>query len=80
MLGKKVVTDLVFPFARDKVPGLVSSKASNATSNTINKFERIIRTKGVVRAGKKFTLLISNEYMNGIIKNFSFIWDLIYSI
>lgn len=70
MLGKKVVTDLVFPFARDKLPGLVSSKASNETSNTINKFERIVRAKGVVRAGKKFTLLISNEYMNGIIKNY----------
>ena len=66
MLGKKVVTDLVFPFARDKLPGLVSSKASN----TINKFERIICAKGVVRAGKKFTLLISNQYMDGIIKNY----------
>ena len=32
----KVLTNVPIPFARDKLPGLVS----NITSNAINKFER----------------------------------------
>ena len=47
-LGRKVVTDLAIPFARNKLPELVSTIASNA----INKFERRISGKGAVRAGK----------------------------
>ena len=35
-LGKKVITDLAIPLARDNLPGLVSDLASNA----INKFEK----------------------------------------
>ena len=36
---------------------------SNLTSNAINKFERKISGKGVVRAEKRFTLFTSNEYI-----------------
>ena len=63
-LGKKVVTDLAIPFARDNLAGLVSS----ITSNTINKFEKEVNGKGDVRAVKGFTSFISNEDMNDIIK------------
>ena len=49
-LGKKVITDLVIPFARDNLPGLVS----NLAANVINKFERETSGKGAVRAGKGF--------------------------
>ena len=63
-LGKKVLTNIVILLARDNLPGLVS----NLTSNVINKFERKISGKGAVRAGKGFTLFISNEDTNDIIK------------
>ena len=63
-LGKKVITDLAIPLARDNLLGLVS----NITSNELNKFERKISGKGSVRAGKGLTLFISNEDMNDIIK------------
>ena len=41
---------------------------SNSTSNAINKFERKISGKGSARAAQEFTLFMSNEDMNGIIK------------
>ena len=63
-LGKKALTNIAIPLARDNLPGLLS----NLTSNAINKFERKISGKGAVRAGKGFTLFISNEDMNDIIK------------
>ena len=63
-LRKKVLTDLAIPLARDNLPGLVSNLALNG----INKFERKIRGKGAVRFGKGFTLFISNEDINDIIK------------
>ena len=63
-LGKKALTNIVIPLARGNIPGLVS----NLTSNAINKFERKICGKGAVRAGKEFTLFISNEDMIDIIK------------
>ena len=63
-LGKKVIKDLAVPLARDNLPGLVS----NLTSNAINKFEKKLSGKDVVRAGKGFALFISNEDMNDIIK------------
>ena len=47
------------PFARDRLPGLVS----NVTSNAINIFIKISR-KEAVRAGKGLTLFISNEDMD----------------
>ena len=52
----------------DNLPGLVLNKASNAVSEAIKKLERIIREKGAVRAGKGFTLFMSNEDKNDIIK------------
>ena len=63
-LGKKWLTNIAIPLARDNLTGLVS----NLTSNSINKFERKISEKGAVRARKRFTLFISNEDMNDIIK------------
>ena len=63
-LGKKTLTNIAIPSARDNLPGLVS----NLTSNVINKFKRKISGKGAVRARKRFTLYISNEAMNDIIK------------
>ena len=63
-LGKKAPTNIVIALARDNLPGLVS----NLTSSTINTFGRKISGKEVVRAGKGFTLFISNEDINDIIK------------
>ena len=63
-LGKKALTNIAIPLARDNLPGLVS----NLTSNAINKLERKISGKGAVRAEKGFTLFISSKDMNGIIK------------
>ena len=63
-LAKKVITDLVIPLAKDNLSRLVCNLASNAK----NKFERKTCRKVAVRAGKGFTLFISNEDMNDIIK------------
>ena len=41
---------------------------SNLTSSAIKKFDRKISGRGAVRAEKGFTLFISNEDMNDIIK------------
>ena len=60
-LGKKVITDLAIPLARDNLPG-------NLTSNAINKFERKTSGKGAVGTRKGISLFISNEDMNDIIK------------
>ena len=63
-LGNEALTNVAIPFVRDNLPGLVS----NLTSSAINKFDRKISGKGAVRAGKIFTLFISNKDMNDIIK------------
>ena len=63
-LDKKALTNVVFVLARDNLPGLVINLGSNA----VNNFERKISGKRSVRAGKEFTLFISNEDMNDIIK------------
>ena len=63
-LGRKALTKFAIPFTRDTLHGLVS----NIILNAINKFERKIGVKGSVKAGKGFTLFISNEDMNDIIK------------
>ena len=63
-LGKKALTNIAIPLARDSLPGLVI----NLTSSAINKFDRKISGKRAVRAGREFTLFISNEDMNYIIK------------
>ena len=55
-LGKKVITDLAVPLARENLLGLVS----NLVSSAINKFERKLRGKGAVRAGKGFMNYIIN--------------------
>ena len=49
-LGKKALTTVAIPFAKDNLTGLVS----NITSNAINKFEINI-------SWKRFTLFIPNE-------------------
>ena len=61
---QKTLTNIAIPLARDNLPGLVSY----LTSNVINKFERKISGKGAVRAGKGFTLFISDKDMNDILK------------
>ena len=63
-LGKKALTNIAIPLARENLTGLVR----NLTSSAINKFNKKISGKGAVRAGKRFTLFISNEDMNDIIK------------
>ena len=63
-LGKKVITDLAIPLARDNLHIL----ANNLASNTINKCERKISVKGARTIEKRFTLFISNGDMNNIIK------------
>ena len=55
-IGKKAVTNISTPLDRD------------IASNAINKFERTISGKGAVRTGKGFTLFISNQDINDIIK------------
>ena len=62
--GKKVLKSVAIILDRDDLPGL----GSNLTSIAINKFERKISEKGAVRVGKGFTLFISNEDVNDIIK------------
>ena len=63
-LGKKALTNIVISLGRDKLPRLVR----NLTSSVINKFDRKLSGKGSVRVERGFTLLISNEDMNDIIK------------
>ena len=58
--------------ARDNLPGLVN----NLVSNAINQFERKISGKGAAGAGKRFTLFISNEDLNNIIKIIKSLEDL----
>ena len=71
-LGKKALTRIAIPLARDNLLGL----ASNLISNAINKFEIKISGKEAVRAGKGFTLFILNENMNNIIKIIKSLEDL----
>ena len=60
----KALINIAIPLARDNWSWLVS----NLTSNAINKYERLVSGKGAVRTGKWFTLFISNEDVNYIIK------------
>ena len=62
-LGKKALTNIAIPLARDNLPGLVS----NLTSNAINKFERKISGKGAVRAGKGFIKVIKSSKDSGVL-------------
>ena len=56
---------VTIPLARDNLPGLVRNLTSNANKQIRKK---IINGKGAVRTGKRFTLFVSNEDMNDIIK------------
>ena len=58
--------------ARDNLAGLVS----NLTSSVINKFDRKTSGRGSVIAGKGFTIFISNEDVNDIIKVIKSLEDL----
>ena len=71
-LGKKAVTNIAIPFARDNLPGLVI----NLTINVINTFDRKLSRKGAVTVEKEFASFISNEDMNGIIKIIKSLKDL----
>ena len=59
---KKALTSIAIPLARGNLPGLVG----NLTLCAINKFDRKRSGRGAVRAGKIFTLFISNKDMNDI--------------
>ena len=63
-LDKKVLTNVLIPFARDNLPRSVS----NITSYAINKFERNVSGKEALRKRKRLPLFVSNEDMNDIIK------------
>ena len=56
------------PFAKNSLSRLVSNIASNEASNAINRFERRLSGKRAVRAERGFTLFISNEDINDIIR------------
>ena len=66
-VGKEALTNLVIPLAKDDLAGLVSSIATNAASNVINKFQKKkTNGKGAVGTGKGSILFISNEDMDDI--------------
>ena len=62
--GKKALTNIAIPLARNNLPGLVR----NLTSYVINQFERKVSGKGAVRARKGCTLFTPNKDMNDIIR------------
>ena len=55
---KKAILTYAVLFAKNNLPRLICTMASNVVLNTINKFERGISAKGTVRPGKGFTLFI----------------------
>ena len=63
-LVKKALADFAVPLTKDVFPKL----ATRATLSILDKFERKISGQGAIKAGKEFTLLISNEDMDDIIK------------
>ena len=63
-LGKKALLDIPVPLAKNVFPKL----ATKTTLSILDKFERKVSGKGAVRAGKRFTLFISNENMYDISK------------
>ena len=62
--GKETLTNIVVPLAKVVLPKL----ATKATSSVIDKFERKISEWEAIRAEKGFTLVISNEDMDDIIR------------
>ena len=75
-VGKKVIADLPICLSKSNFLGLVNRIASNATWNVIGKLGREINGKGSVKGGERFTLFISNENMNDIIKVIKWLEDL----
>ena len=71
-VGKKALRKVAILLANNNIPGLVSILASNS----ISKLKKISE-KGAARTGKRFTLFISNEDINDVIK---IIKSLIYGI
>ena len=63
-LGKKALLDIPVPLAKNVFPKL----ATKATLSILDKFERKVSGKEAVRAGKGFTLFISNENINDVSK------------
>ena len=63
-LVKKALTNIAITLATDNLRKLVS----NLHSSAIKKFDRKISGKGSVRPGKRFTLIISSEDINDIIR------------
>ena len=64
-LSKKSLLDLAVSLAKYVLPKLATNLA---TSCILDKLERKISRIGAVRAGKRFTLFISNEDMNDTAK------------
>ena len=65
---KTTATDLANPFSKESFPDLASNVSSNAASNAINKFDTRTSGKRAATARKGFTLFISNEDMDDIVK------------
>ena len=63
-LDKKALKDLVVLSAKD----VLAKLATKAASSVIDKFGRKTSRRGAVRAGKRFTLFISNENLDDIMK------------
>ena len=63
-LGRKTLTNVATPLARDNLPRLVT----NLNSSAINKFDRKVSGKEAFRTGKGFPLFISNEDIHDITK------------
>ena len=63
-LSKKALIGLAVPLPQNYLPKLVTK----ANSFAIDRFERKIGGSGLVRAEKGFTLFISSEDMDNIIK------------
>ena len=61
--GKKLLLDLIVPFAKDILPKL----ETKATSVVIVKFERKMEEQEAVRAEKGFILSISKEDLDYIL-------------
>ena len=75
-VGKKVIADLPICLSKSSFLGLVNRIASNATWNVIGKLGREINGIGSIKGGERFTLFISNENMNDIIKVIKWLEDL----
>ena len=64
-LDKKALIDLAVSLTKDALAKL----ATKATSSAIDKLEREISWTEAVRTGKGFSLFISNEYLDELLKS-----------